>query len=121
MMLSGTLRARLVQTAVVAAFAAWPLVSCTTDEIVAFEGAPDAGTLPQGNDAAVVTGLCGNGVLNDGEGCDDGNTTSGDGCSATCKVDGVPAAGTCPGAPIALTSPSATRRVGTVSGDTTSS
>ena len=27
---------------------------------------------------------CGNALLNDGEGCDDGNTTDGDGCSAAC-------------------------------------
>ncbi|MBL9038517.1 MAG: DUF4215 domain-containing protein, partial [Archangium sp.] len=30
---------------------------------------------------------CGNGVLNVGEGCDDSNTTAGDGCSATCLVE----------------------------------
>lgn len=30
---------------------------------------------------------CGNGVLGPNEGCDDGNTMSGDGCSATCKVE----------------------------------
>ena len=31
--------------------------------------------------------LCGNGMLNAGEDCDDGNTTSGDGCSATCQIE----------------------------------
>ena len=37
--------------------------------------------------------VCGNGILGIGEGCDDGNNTSGDGCSATC----LPEAGwTCP-------------------------
>ncbi len=30
---------------------------------------------------------CGNGILGPTEGCDDGNTTSGDGCDATCKVE----------------------------------
>ncbi|HVU03638.1 MAG TPA: DUF4215 domain-containing protein [Polyangiaceae bacterium] len=41
-------------------------------------------------DAQTVTvhcvnpGVCGNNVLEAGEGCDDGNTVSGDGCSATC-------------------------------------
>lgn len=30
-------------------------------------------------------GACGNGVLEEGEQCDDGNTTHFDGCSATCK------------------------------------
>ena len=31
---------------------------------------------------------CGNGVIEPGETCDDGNTTSGDGCSATCQIEG---------------------------------
>ena len=30
---------------------------------------------------------CGNGVLNPGEQCDDGNAVSGDGCSATCQIE----------------------------------
>ena len=30
---------------------------------------------------------CGDGVLQPGEQCDDGNTTSGDGCSATCQAE----------------------------------
>ena len=30
---------------------------------------------------------CGNGLLETGEGCDDGNTTSGDGCNATCLLE----------------------------------
>ncbi len=32
--------------------------------------------------------VCGNGVIETGEGCDDGNTNSGDGCSATCQIEG---------------------------------
>jgi len=31
--------------------------------------------------------VCGNGSIEAGEQCDDGNTTSGDGCSATCKTE----------------------------------
>jgi len=31
---------------------------------------------------------CGNGALDAGEECDDGNTVSGDGCSATCQLEG---------------------------------
>lgn len=31
--------------------------------------------------------ICGNGVTDAGEQCDDGNTTSGDGCSATCTIE----------------------------------
>jgi cysteine-rich repeat protein len=46
---------------------------------------------------------CGNGTLDPGEACDDGNTKSGDGCSATCMPDGAPAsAQTCPGQPVAV-------------------
>jgi len=32
--------------------------------------------------------LCGNGTIDTGETCDDGNTTDGDGCSATCQSEG---------------------------------
>jgi cysteine-rich repeat protein len=35
----------------------------------------------------VSGGLCGNGVPEAGEGCDDDNATSGDGCSSTCSVE----------------------------------
>jgi cysteine-rich repeat protein len=34
-------------------------------------------------------GVCGDGTVDDGEQCDDGNTTSGDGCSATCTIETV--------------------------------
>jgi cysteine-rich repeat protein len=42
--------------------------------IVAYDG---PGALP----------VCGNGVVEPGEGCDDGNTDPGDGCSASCQPD----------------------------------
>src|SRR5207244_11859901 len=32
-------------------------------------------------------GNCGNGVVDPGEQCDDGNTVSGDGCSASCRLE----------------------------------
>ncbi len=32
--------------------------------------------------------VCGNGVVESGEQCDDGNTTNGDGCSSTCQTEG---------------------------------
>lgn len=31
--------------------------------------------------------VCGNGEINTAETCDDGNTTSGDGCDATCQIE----------------------------------
>jgi len=36
---------------------------------------------------ALSTGRCGDGVVGTGETCDDGNTVSGDGCSATCQSE----------------------------------
>jgi len=38
-----------------------------------------------GNAAAVL--VCGDGIVSSNEGCDDGNNTSGDGCSANCLVE----------------------------------
>ncbi len=40
------------------------------------------------------TAVCGNGALEAGEACDDGNTAASDGCSATCQVE---AGWSCPG------------------------
>ncbi|MBI5621912.1 DUF11 domain-containing protein [Candidatus Falkowbacteria bacterium] len=40
--------------------------------------------------AVAVGGLCGNGSLDGGEQCDDGNATDGDGCSALCTVEIIP-------------------------------
>jgi cysteine-rich repeat protein len=52
-------------------------------------GCSDAQINSEPNDCSVgpVPGLCGNGVLNTGEACDDHNTVSGDGCSSTCEVE----------------------------------
>ncbi|MCP4500661.1 MAG: hypothetical protein GY822_11940, partial [Deltaproteobacteria bacterium] len=46
----------------------------------------------------LTSGTCGNGTVDAGEGCDDGNTPSGDGCGATClreNGEGCSAAGEC--------------------------
>ena len=57
---------------------------------------PPAGQVcPQGsfvigfdNESNILcSGTCGNRVLNDGEACDDGNMTNGDGCSAMCQSE----------------------------------
>lgn len=34
--------------------------------------------------------VCGNGIVEAGEQCDDGNTTNGDGCSSTCQLENQP-------------------------------
>jgi len=34
-----------------------------------------------------VGAVCGNGIIEAGEECDDGNTVSGDGCSSTCQIE----------------------------------
>ena len=52
---------------------------------------PDIPTIDVGDPAK-----CGNGVLDDGESCDDGNKNAGDGCSMICQV---PAGWTCTGTP----------------------
>ena len=38
-------------------------------------------------DGPPAVAVCGNGAREDGESCDDGNRTSGDGCSATCTAE----------------------------------
>ena len=52
---------------------------------------PDIPTIEVGN-----LSMCGNGVMDPGESCDDGNKTPGDGCSAICQM---PAGWTCTGSP----------------------
>jgi len=36
-----------------------------------------------------IASVCGNGIIETGETCDDGNTASGDGCSSTCQTESV--------------------------------
>ena len=51
---------------------------------------PDAiGTCTEncGPDSPPAEPVCGNGSVEAGEQCDDGNTTGGDGCSATCRIE----------------------------------
>lgn len=75
---------------------------------------PEAGT-ESGTEEAGST--CGNGELDTGEACDDGNRQSNDGCSAACTVESALEGDICPGATIALTGQGA-RLHGTVNGST---
>jgi cysteine-rich repeat protein len=43
-----------------------------------------------GDGNIVCSHVCGNGVLDAGERCDDGNTRAGDGCSAACQLEDAP-------------------------------
>jgi cysteine-rich repeat protein len=52
------------------------------------DGDGDSGDGDGDGDGDTAGGVCGNGVLEDGEGCDDGNVESGDGCSSACGVEG---------------------------------
>lgn len=54
-------------------------------------------------EVTVTPGSCGNKTIDGAEQCDDGNAVAGDGCSATCTLEAVPAAvDTCPGAPLPI-------------------
>jgi cysteine-rich repeat protein len=45
-----------------------------------------------GDGNIVCSQVCGNGMLDAGERCDDGNTVAGDGCSAACQIEAAAAA-----------------------------
>jgi cysteine-rich repeat protein len=50
----------------------------------------------------VVPGVCGNGIIDGGEDCDDSNALAGDGCDATCKLEPVGANDNCPAEVVTL-------------------
>ena len=52
--------------------------------------------------ATLTAAACGNGLVDGGEECDDGNTTDGDGCSSTCTGERDPATFACDGKAIRL-------------------
>lgn len=64
--------------------------------IARFPGSPGNINFPDGSfgvpyilarSPTLVPVLCGNGILETGEACDDSNITNGDGCSAQCKIE----------------------------------
>jgi cysteine-rich repeat protein len=59
---------------------AWPLIAIGLLVALLTWGCP-------GDGSDIITGMnCGNGVLDPGEQCDDGNNLDGDGCSADCLL-----------------------------------
>ena len=50
-----------------------------------WNGCGDSG--PSGEELDGGEGTCGNGIVEEGEECDDGNTEDGDGCSSDCRVE----------------------------------
>lgn len=119
----------------VAVVTALGLSACATnDQVLAYEetsNEDDSGTIladdgsvaqpaDSGTDRGVDSSVakCGDGTLGQGEECDDGNTTSGDGCSSLCKNE-VTTPASCPGTAITLTD-SGDAFVGSVTGDTSS-
>jgi cysteine-rich repeat protein len=50
----------------------------------------------------VTAAVCGDAVLDGGEGCDDGNAAAGDGCDAACQLEPVGTNDVCPGQAITL-------------------
>jgi len=98
----------------------------TTLEIPVFAGQPvslfvdgyggSSGTFSL--DIAVSLAVCGNGVAELPEVCDDGNLVAGDGCSAACTLEEGGIIDACPGQPFLLTgAPGAPRRI-SFTGDT---
>lgn len=67
-------------TAVLVVLSAGALWGCAASNLQ--QAGSDGGT-----DGGPDAGLCGNGQLDPGEECDDGNTTSGDGCSPGCQTE----------------------------------
>ena len=58
---------------------------------------------PASDPKSPAKATCGNGVVEEGEACDDGNASNDDGCSTRCEPDGWPdAAEQCPGQPATL-------------------
>jgi cysteine-rich repeat protein len=66
-----------------------PVVTATGDGSGSGSGDPTSTSTCTENcgPGPVAEPVCGNGSVEAGEQCDDGNTTSGDGCSATCRIE----------------------------------
>lgn len=65
--------------------------TCTTGAC----SVPVSGICTIGTGQCCAPAVCGNSTQEPGETCDDGNTTSGDGCSSTCQIEGGGGGGSC--------------------------
>ncbi|MCX8072877.1 MAG: PQQ-dependent sugar dehydrogenase [Candidatus Binatia bacterium] len=63
-------------------------LACTARQALLPTGLPYSSLIGSGFTHVCTTAACGNGVLEPGEQCDDGNTTGGDNCSPTCQIEG---------------------------------
>jgi cysteine-rich repeat protein len=66
------------------------LTVCLGFSLIAACEVGDVGGTGPGDDDGTGGAICGDNVKEGTEACDDGNTTSGDGCSATCTVEAAP-------------------------------
>lgn len=71
-----------------------PVVANTPVGIIVDGEAANLGGLFQ-LDLTVTPGSCGNGVVEGGESCDDGNTATGDGCNSVCALEPATSHDTC--------------------------
>ena len=113
-------RSVVVRTALVAGAASLLTLACSTsDQVLAWEEPTDAGSaiVPEPGPKPIAAD-CGNGVREEGEACDDGNLSNGDGCSSACTVEPPAPPRACPAPAFPLSDADPEKRVGSVTGDT---
>jgi len=81
-----TLRANKVNNLCVAGTVS--RLACTARQAILASGLAYDSLAATGYTHLCTTASCGNGVTEPGEQCDDANVTNGDGCSATCQLEG---------------------------------
>lgn len=91
----------------------------TTADTAVLDATPDTSS-DDAAETSVDASTCGNGFVNTGEECDDGNTKAGDGCSPTCMFEPTSTADVCDGEAVALTVSTTSDQIwrGSVSSDT---
>jgi cysteine-rich repeat protein len=72
-------------------------LTCTARQSIIAAGLPYDSLSAAGFTHVCTTSACGNGFLEAGEQCDDGNVVNGDGCSATCQLETTSCADLCAG------------------------